>query len=256
VCAEAGAWGRAVFLPEGEDPDSYVRANGRDAMEKLLGSAPSLTDFYFDQVVPAGSPLAQRVRAAQQVRETLGRVRDDVHREMLVQRAAERLGMEVSQVLRSAPAPAARPQETTRSQASPAERLLIEAMALDREVAEWVDGEDGIALIEDAALADAGARIVSAWRSGEPIGEAVTSLPAALASRLSSVVVGGGLGGETNQKQVAADCLRRLRERAARRRRVVLEAELREGDVLADEAGRRKLEHLDQLLREERRRDD
>jgi hypothetical protein len=129
-------------------------------------------------------------------------------------------------------------------------------MALDREVAEWVDAEDGVALIEDAALADAGARIVLAWRSGEPIGEVVASLPEALASRLSSIVVGGGFGDETSQKQIAADCLRRLRERAARRRRVALETEIRNGDALADEAGRTKLRHLGQLQREERRRDE
>jgi len=36
---------RVAALPEGEDPDSYVRGNGAEAFQKLLDDAVSFVDF-------------------------------------------------------------------------------------------------------------------------------------------------------------------------------------------------------------------
>ena len=36
---------RFLFLPEEDDPDSYIRKHGKDAFEQLLRAAPTLTDF-------------------------------------------------------------------------------------------------------------------------------------------------------------------------------------------------------------------
>jgi DNA primase len=36
---------RFLFLPEGEDPDTYVRKHGKDEFEKLARAAPTLTEF-------------------------------------------------------------------------------------------------------------------------------------------------------------------------------------------------------------------
>jgi len=183
-------------------------------------------------------------------------VKNEMQREILVRQAAQRLGMEVSQVLRASAQPQrAKPAPPATRPSPPAERMLIETMAISREVAELVAERDALALFEDPTLADAGHRIVAAWKDDEPIGDALTELPEALASRLMQVVVQGSIGGEPDCMQVATDCLRRVKETAARRRRAVLEVELRQGDMLADEAGREKLAHLDQLLREDRRRE-
>lgn len=37
-----------LFLPEGEDPDSYVRSAGRDALERLVSQATPLSRFFLD----------------------------------------------------------------------------------------------------------------------------------------------------------------------------------------------------------------
>ena len=71
-----GIWGRAVFIPEGFDPDSYVRAHGREAMERLLDAATPVADFYFDQLVPPGAPMPQRAKAAEEVKGILARVQE------------------------------------------------------------------------------------------------------------------------------------------------------------------------------------
>lgn len=41
---------RFLFLPDGEDPDSLVRQEGKEAFEKRLLSAPSLSDFFFQSL--------------------------------------------------------------------------------------------------------------------------------------------------------------------------------------------------------------
>ncbi len=39
-----------LFLPQGEDPDTYVRKLGKDAFEKLLGDAKPLSQFLLDEL--------------------------------------------------------------------------------------------------------------------------------------------------------------------------------------------------------------
>src|SRR4030095_4295749 len=87
ICAEAGVWGRAAFLPEGFDPDSYTRQHGAAATLALLDQAPSLVDFYFDSQLPPGASLPQRTRVADDVKRLLARVGDDVQFEMLVRQS-------------------------------------------------------------------------------------------------------------------------------------------------------------------------
>lgn len=41
---------RFLFLPDGEDPDSLVQKEGRDAFEKRVASATSLSDFFFQTI--------------------------------------------------------------------------------------------------------------------------------------------------------------------------------------------------------------
>ena len=93
VCAEAGVWGRAAFLPDGFDPDSYTRQHGAAATLALLDAAPSLVDFYFDALLPPGATLPQRTRVADDVKRILARVGNDVQFELLARQAAARLGL-------------------------------------------------------------------------------------------------------------------------------------------------------------------
>lgn len=40
-----------IFLPEGEDPDTFVRSQGKDGFESYLQTAQSLSDFLFDSLI-------------------------------------------------------------------------------------------------------------------------------------------------------------------------------------------------------------
>ncbi|MEN1728973.1 MAG: DNA primase [Pseudomonadota bacterium] len=41
---------RSLFLPDGEDPDTVVRAQGAEALERLIDEARPLSEFFFDQL--------------------------------------------------------------------------------------------------------------------------------------------------------------------------------------------------------------
>ena len=41
---------RFLFLPEGDDPDSFVRKHGKDAFEKQVGAAKTLSEFLIDEL--------------------------------------------------------------------------------------------------------------------------------------------------------------------------------------------------------------
>jgi DNA primase len=258
VCAEAGVWGRAAFLPEGFDPDSYTRQYGAAATLALLDAAPSLIDFYFDSQLPPGSTLPQRTRVADDVKRLLARVSNDVQFELLVRQAVARLGVgeEIFRRARQASVPANAPRpapaQAPPSSWPPEERLLIELMATDRAIAAAPPARDALAQFSAADLKDAGEQIAAAWEQGRPVGEVIERLAPALAQALSAAVMDDGPMHEpAERRQAAEDCARRIAARAARAQRRVIATELRRAENSGDDAWRTPLAALNQVRRKE-----
>lgn len=258
VCAEAGVWGRAAFLPEGFDPDSFTRQRGAAATLALLDAAPSLIDFYFDSQLPPGSTLPQRTRVADDVKRLLARVSNDVQFELLVRQAVARLGVgeEIFRRARQAAAPASAPRPAAPSAPPPSwppeERLLIELMAADRAIAASAVACDALAQFSATDLRDAGALIAAAWQQGRPVAEVIEQLPRALAHTLTAAVMGDGPMREPDERrQAAEDCARRIAARAARAQRRVIATELRRAESSGDEGWRTPLAALNQVRRKE-----
>ncbi|MEJ2480266.1 MAG: DNA primase [Acidihalobacter sp.] len=53
-----------LFLPEGEDPDSFVRQNGREAFDRLLREATPLSRFLLDELAERHPGATMEARAA------------------------------------------------------------------------------------------------------------------------------------------------------------------------------------------------
>jgi DNA primase len=258
VCAEAGVWGRAAFLPEGFDPDSFTRQRGAPATLALLDAAPSLIDFYFDSQLPPGATLPQRTRVADDVRRLLARVGNDVQFELLVRQAVARLGVgeEIFRRTRQAAVPPGAPRPAPASAPAPgwppAERLLIELMAADRAIAIAPPARAALAQFSAADLREAGERIAAAWEQGRPIGEVIERLAPALAQALSAAVMGEGPMREPEERrQAAEDCAQRIAARAARAQRGVIATELRRAESSGDDGWRTPLAALNEVRRKE-----
>ncbi len=95
LCAEVGVWGLGAFLPDGFDPDSYVRAHGPEATRTLLQNAIPLADFFLDRLDPGSqATLPQRAHAAEAIAEIVARITDPLQSSLLASKAAQRLGVD------------------------------------------------------------------------------------------------------------------------------------------------------------------
>jgi len=85
---------RAVVLPEGYDPDSFVNANGVESLTALLEEAVPLFDFLIDQKVPqTGLDVEGKVQALKEVFPVLSALENDTQRSLYAQRLSERVGV-------------------------------------------------------------------------------------------------------------------------------------------------------------------
>ena len=89
--AREGRQLKFLFLPEGQDPDSLVGAEGREAFEARLEGALPLSE-YLVQELASQADLTHadgRARFAELARPLVAKVPDGVYRELLVERLAE-----------------------------------------------------------------------------------------------------------------------------------------------------------------------
>jgi DNA primase len=241
VAAQAGVWAKAVFLPQGEDPDSFVRSAGAEAVLAAFDRAVPLADFFFERKAPApGASLARRARAVSEVADVLQTVEDPVLWELLVRRAAELLGVDEhllrGRATRQAGQSALPPPVPVRAQqnARPEEVTLVQAIALSREAAEEVAAKNAWSLFASPDLASVAKQLAEAWsRAEDPLG-VLHALPLEIQSAVAEYAVGRGPLAGANLVQVARDCMAKLLQRQRRRQFEVLTAELRAAERAGD----------------------
>lgn len=99
VFSNEGLPARAVVLPDGHDPDSFVNANGLDSFLELLDQAAPILDFYLEQkLTQAGLDMEGKVRVLEEIFPALSDLRTDPQRSLYVQRLSERIGVKEKMV--------------------------------------------------------------------------------------------------------------------------------------------------------------
>ena len=86
---------RVAEMPAGEDPDSLVRREGREAFEHRITDAREFFDYWIDRSaanVDLGS-LGAKMQLARTLAETVARVHDPLMRGEVVNKASARLGV-------------------------------------------------------------------------------------------------------------------------------------------------------------------
>ena len=263
---------RFLFLPEGQDPDSLVGEEGREAFEARLTSALPLSE-YLVRELSQHSDLSHadgRARFAEDARPLFLKVPDGVYRELLLERLAAVVGLGPQRLAQlwtgaatpaASPAPAALPlrrnpvrnavgagrgslvrQAIVRllhhpqiaAEVTPAERAGLEA-----------NDEPGVALLREliddlkAHPAQIPAQVVQRWAQREG-GEALQKL----LEREEVFTDAPGAAGELR------GALSKLAEQAAGRRLEALETKSRNANLSADE-----LHEFQRLIVELRTRD-
>ncbi len=91
----AGVAVRVATLPGGQDPDDYIRANGREKFELLLAGADDLLERKIE--ILKGKlrleVVSQRELAADKCLETVARCSDELVRQLYLQKTAEFIGV-------------------------------------------------------------------------------------------------------------------------------------------------------------------
>ena len=93
---------RFLFLPEGEDPDSLVRAKGQGHLEHLFTQASPLEVFLFDQLEQGidVTTLHGRARFSKVAAPYLQQLPEGVFKTLMYQALAERTGIDVDSLKR------------------------------------------------------------------------------------------------------------------------------------------------------------
>lgn len=82
---------RFMFLPEGDDPDSLVQKEQREAFEKRVENAVTLSTFFYDTLVGRAdiSNIDGRARLVELARPYLAKLAPGVFRQLMIDRLAE-----------------------------------------------------------------------------------------------------------------------------------------------------------------------
>ena len=129
-----------VFLPDGEDPDSFVRSQGMEAFERMITQATPLSDFLLRELATHCDLTSAEGKAklVAEAKPLLGRLQTPLLRLQLVKRLAEASGFSQAEVERlcdlrsiTRPAPARAPRQAP-SLLRPLLRLLLQKPELAR----------------------------------------------------------------------------------------------------------------------------
>ncbi|MEK7240316.1 MAG: DNA primase [Gemmatimonadota bacterium] len=106
---------RVVTMPDGEDPDTFVRTHGRDAMEKLIAGALDVFDRKVQLLERGGwfNDLQRKRRALDSLLPTIRAASDPLTREMYLARAAEAAKVDRAVLARELEAGASRRPRTS-----------------------------------------------------------------------------------------------------------------------------------------------
>ncbi|MCK9273768.1 MAG: DNA primase [Syntrophales bacterium] len=106
IFLDIGMHVRVVKLPEGLDPDDYVKKFGKEALDAIIVSAPSAVDYYLESVMGEGRSLEDKVENAKSAILFIGAISDVIQRNLFIKRTAEKFGLDEalikSEVIKSA----------------------------------------------------------------------------------------------------------------------------------------------------------
>lgn len=105
IFVNSGVTVKVVRLPSGEDPDSFVRANGADQLLALQEQAHSLVEFAVEQSLEGATKasIEERTRRVDEVLRILAKVSHPIEKEEYYKQVAERLGIRQSLLMQRSP---------------------------------------------------------------------------------------------------------------------------------------------------------
>jgi DNA primase len=232
-----------LFLPDGEDPDTLIRKEGKDGFEKRLKAATPLSEYFFGELahdVDTAS-LDGRARLAERARPLIARLPDGAFRDLMAQELEKRTGARAT--LDTTPAPRTALQRPTVAQRSLV-RSAIASLLAQPGMADQVERPYGFLRLDKPGV-ELLAELIDTARSRPGINPAVlvehfAERPeySALQKLMAALVVGE----PEAQRAEFFGALQRMEEQAVIQRRDWLTAKSRDGTL--DSAEKAELREL------------
>ncbi len=252
LCTSAGVDTRVVVLPDGEDPDSFVRKRGAAAFEELLARAMPAVEYFLDQIWYRTDRSADsRALALREAAPLVATIHDEVKRSIIIEQFAKALDLNPNvirgalQRLRGGDSGRPAVQEPAAARPAPAvppppTELVILAILADHPTLLPYAEELGVrSLLTDARVRD----MYSAAHAG---GSIVDAAPPEISDIVAKVVFAGSYESVQDPRRTLAESVRSLKrnrvdEEIAELTRQMKDAERRGDMELARELSMRKL---------------
>ncbi|NRA24758.1 MAG: DNA primase [Oleispira sp.] len=121
-----GLQARFLFLPDGEDPDTIVRKEGKDAFEKRLDNSKHLPEFLFDNLKEQVDfdTLDGKARFGQLAAPLISRLPTGMLKELMQQQLAQETGIKQEILAKLLPTETEKPNQHKSSQNTPKQSRL------------------------------------------------------------------------------------------------------------------------------------
>ena len=262
---------KAVILPDGHDPDDFVRTRGREKMEELVARALPMVDYYIDEILGGRGTLEEDRDKLREAVAFLCRIGDAVERNLFIKKVAEKLNVdqdvlkaEVRRVLSHEAPPAAQTKkgsEGTRSGSCPQpdhlELSLIHMMLECPDRIPAVAASGVLACFTSEELRSLGESLLTA---AEKQGGAIPDIfflvngleEGPVRARLLDLLMGESPYPEELIDRLMTDTIRKIRERSNRGKGKILTRKIKEAERVKDQGLDRLVAEKNRLLREEK----
>ena len=256
LCLEEEVVGKTIALPEGEDPDGFLRKGNLEDFEKRAERAVPLIDFFFERLMKTHDvkSVDGKVRIAKEGVALLGKIPDRVRRDFYTKALAERLDVKESFLYEILQSSSREPSNAKGDTGKPpaersfprSEEWVVHLMAQHPEVIPVISKEDVLKEFESPMLQRIAEALEDLYqrRGRFNLPQALALFDEDLRGRLSEFAFQEDGLEEGDRGKILQDCLQKIREKRIKKERGELQKRIKEVDQQQED------KRLDPLLKQ------
>jgi len=85
---------KVVVLPDGSDPDEYVRKHGRETLDEAVAHSQSMVDYYIEEIIGSRKTFEEDLDLTEAAISFISNIGDVIQRNLFIKRVSERLNID------------------------------------------------------------------------------------------------------------------------------------------------------------------